>query len=379
MFVKVCGLSTPESVRAAVDAGADAIGVVISPRSPRHVDADTARAVIAAAGDAVQTVLVVNDLPAPDAARLAVELGVTTLQLHGTYSREDFAEAAAIFPRLWRATSLRHDPAPVSGSHGEELLLLDAPKPGGGTTWDLSALDAARPEGRWLLAGGLTPENVAEAVAQARPWGVDVSSGVESAPGVKDLDKIRAFVAAAKAGDAGTSAGAGGFEDAVMSEDPVVNDDLDLVVRRVIRAPRAAVWAAWTTPELLERWWIPAPYLSRVHALEVAPGGAFRTSMSSDGESWVDHMDGTFVAATPGERLVFTNVIDSAQRPAWPEPVALVAEVLLRDHPEGTEYTAVVRHDSAASRAKHLELGFDEGWGIAAAQLAAVAEELAAG
>lgn len=367
MYVKVCGLSTPESVRAAVEAGADAIGVVVSPRSPRHVDLDTARAVVAAAGDDVATVLVVNDLPACDAARLAGELGVTTLQLHGSYSREDFAEAAAIFPRLWRATSLRHDPAPRSGSHGEELLLLDAPKPGGGSTWDLSELEAVRPQGRWLLAGGLTPENVGAAIAQAQPWGVDVSSGVESAPGVKDLDKIRAFVAAAKA------AGATAHEIAL------VNDELDLVIRRVIRAPREAVWAAWTTPELLARWWIPSPYHCRVDALQAVPGGAFRTSMSPDGECWADHVDGSFVAVEPGERLVFTNVVNSALRPAWPEPVAIVAEVFLREHPEGTEYTAVVRHDSAASRAKHQELGFEEGWGATAEQLATVSEELAAG
>lgn len=368
MYVKVCGLSTPESVRTAVDAGADAVGLVVSPRSPRHVDLATAHAVVAAAAGDVDTVLVVNDLPALDAARLAVELGVTSLQLHGRYTREDFAEAATIFPRLWRATSLRDDPAPVSGSHGEELLLLDAPKPGGGATWDLSVLEPVRPAGRWLLAGGLTPDNVAGAIAQAGPWGVDVSSGVESAPGVKDLGKISAFVAAAKA--------AGG-EETIM--ETIVDPELDLVVSRVIKAPPAAVWAAWTTPDLLARWWIPAPYRARVDALNAVPGGIFRTSMSPDGEAWSDHVDATFLAATPGERLVFTNAVDSALRPAQPAPVAIVAEALLREHPEGTDYVVVVRHASVADRDKHLELGFYEGWGATTAQLAAVAEEIAAG
>lgn len=201
MYVKVCGLSTPEAARVAVEAGADAIGVVMSAKSPRHVDAETAKAVIAATHDAVDTVLVVNDLPAVRAAELAREIGADVLQLHGTYTPEDFAAAAALMPRLWRATSLKHDAAPRVGSHGEELLLLDAPKPGSGATWDLSALESAGVRGRWLLAGGLRPGNVAEAVAVAGPWGVDVSSGVESAPGVKDHRLIEEFVAAARAAD----------------------------------------------------------------------------------------------------------------------------------------------------------------------------------
>lgn len=199
MYVKICGLSTPEAARVAVDAGADAIGVVVSERSPRHVDEATARAVVEAAGCAVDTVLVVNDVPAVQAAELAARLGVSVLQLHGpAYSAADFAAAARVLPRVWRATSLRHDPAPISGAHGEELLLLDAPRPGAGRTWDLSALTDARPDGRWLLAGGLSPENVGTAIATAAPWGVDVSSGVESSPGVKDHGLIRAFVAAAR-------------------------------------------------------------------------------------------------------------------------------------------------------------------------------------
>ncbi|HWV26744.1 MAG TPA: phosphoribosylanthranilate isomerase [Aeromicrobium sp.] len=198
MYVKVCGLSSPDDVRAAIEAGADAIGVVMSPASPRHVDLDTARSVIAAAERLVDTVLVTNVLAAAEAARIAADLGADVLQLHGTYTVEDFATSARIHPRVWRATSLKHDPHPVSGSHGEELLLLDAPKPGDGKTWDLSVLVDARPSGRWLLAGGLTPDNVAAAIATAEPWGVDVSSGVESAPGEKDPDLIGAFVAAAR-------------------------------------------------------------------------------------------------------------------------------------------------------------------------------------
>lgn len=201
MYVKVCGVTTAQMAREVCAEGVDAIGVNMSAKSPRYVDAERAREVIAAVDCSVETVLVINDKPAEEAARLALEVGASVLQLHGpSYGPEDFAAAAAIFPRLWRATSLEHDPYPVAGSHGEELLLIDAPKPGSGESWDLSALEDARPEGRWLLAGGLKPGNVEDAVRRARPWGVDVASGVESAPGVKDPALVRAFIKNAATG-----------------------------------------------------------------------------------------------------------------------------------------------------------------------------------
>ena len=203
MYVKVCGLKTVDAVHAAVDAGADAIGVVMNENSPRAVSADVARTVVdaarAAGGDRLDIVLVVNDKSAVDAASLAADLGFTVLQLHGRrYAEADFAAAAETFGTLWRATSLAHDPPLDVGAYGEQRLLLDAPRPGSGERWDLSVLADLGLSGEWLLAGGLNPDNVAEAIARSRPWGVDVSSGVESAPGVKDLDAIARFVKAAK-------------------------------------------------------------------------------------------------------------------------------------------------------------------------------------
>ncbi|MCF8611565.1 phosphoribosylanthranilate isomerase [Gordonia sp. HY285] len=203
MYVKVCGLTDPATVDVAVDAGADAIGVVMNRTSARAVDAETARTIIERTGGRVDTVLVVNDMLAVDAAHIAADLGFSVLQLHGRYAADDFAAAAAVLPRLWRATSLANDPPLQVGAYGEESLLLDAPRPGSGERWDLSVLTDRGVTGRWLLAGGLTAGNVADAVAQASPWGVDVSSGVESAPGVKDHTAVRAFVVNAKA--AGTS------------------------------------------------------------------------------------------------------------------------------------------------------------------------------
>ncbi|MEU8763358.1 phosphoribosylanthranilate isomerase [Streptomyces sp. NPDC048659] len=206
MFVKVCGLATTADIDVAVEAGADAVGLVISGTSVRGLDWDTAVRLAAHVPSHVRSVLVVNDTAAADAARAAGELGVDALQLHGTYTRADFDEAARAFPRLWRATSLNEKPDTRVGAYGEEVLLLDSPRAGSGARWDLSLLDTARPEGTWLLAGGLAPGNVAEAIGRARPWGVDVSSGVESAPGVKDHARIRDFVKAAKAAEPGEPA-----------------------------------------------------------------------------------------------------------------------------------------------------------------------------
>lgn len=200
-FVKVCGLSTPGDVETAVEAGADAVGFVVSEGSPRSVDparlADLARL----APEDVATVLVTATLPVDEAIELVRAHGIDVLQLHGRrYGAEDFGRAHAAGVRTWRATSLADEPDLTVGALGEEVLLLDSPAAGSGSRWDLSTL-AQPPVGRWLLAGGLDPDNVADAIATARPWGVDVSSGVEGARGVKDHGLIRAFVAAARAAD----------------------------------------------------------------------------------------------------------------------------------------------------------------------------------
>ncbi|QCX27850.1 phosphoribosylanthranilate isomerase [Nocardioides jishulii] len=200
MYVKICGLRTAEHARVALDAGADAVGVVMNATSSRRATEDEARAVVAAVTGRADAVLVVNDMPAVEAAEIASRLGFDVLQLHGpAYGEADFAAALAIVPRVWRATSLDEDPSLEVGAYGEELLLIDAPRPGSGERWDLSELVDRAPEGKWLVAGGLAPTNVAEAIRTVRPWGVDVSSGVEVAPGEKGVELIRDFVARAVA------------------------------------------------------------------------------------------------------------------------------------------------------------------------------------
>lgn len=153
-----------------------------------------------------------------------------------------------------------------------------------------------------------------------------------------------------------------------------IDPRLDLTLQRTIHAPRMAIWRAWTEPALLERWWVPAPTLARVDRLDVRPGGAFVTSMSDDGDSFVPHMDGIFLVVEPEARVVFTNAIDSAWRPATPSPVSMTAEISLVDHPDGTDYRVIVRHGDPASRDLHQELGFFDGWSSVTAALAELAE-----
>lgn len=148
-----------------------------------------------------------------------------------------------------------------------------------------------------------------------------------------------------------------------------MNPDLDLSIERVIRAPRKVVWDAWTDPASLAQWWIPAPTLCRVDRMEVRPGGAFVTRMSEDGVTFVPHVDACFLLVDEFERLVFTNTVDGEWRPASPDPVAMTAEVTLRDHKDGTDYRIIVRHGDPAARNRHAELGFAEGWGTVADQL----------
>ena len=153
-----------------------------------------------------------------------------------------------------------------------------------------------------------------------------------------------------------------------------MNPDLDLTLQRVIRAPRAVVWRAWTEPSQLEQWWVPAPAVARVDRLEPQPGGAFVTRISNDGVEFGPHIDAAFLVVDDRERLVFTNAVDSRWRPTRPDPIAMVAEIVLRDHPDGTDYRVVVRHGDPAARARHEELGFFDGWGAVTGQLAAFVE-----
>nr|WSX51197.1 phosphoribosylanthranilate isomerase [Streptomyces sp. NBC_00974] len=194
-FIKICGLRAVRDVEAAVAAGADAVGFVFAPGSPRTVDAATARELIAGVPDGVLTVGVFRGQSVEEVRRFAEESGVRGVQLHGDEGPEDFAALRAGGRTLLRATA---EHVERCGEYGEDLLLIDAPDPGSGKPWNWASEEFTAPAGRWLLAGGLTPDNVREAVESTGAWGVDVSSGVERERGVKSPELIRAFIEAAR-------------------------------------------------------------------------------------------------------------------------------------------------------------------------------------
>ncbi len=153
------------------------------------------------------------------------------------------------------------------------------------------------------------------------------------------------------------------------------NPQLDLTISRIIKAPRAVIWRAWTEPASLEQWWLPAPARCKVEKLEPRPGGAFETRMSENGGPFQPHVTGCFLAVEDRERIVFTDTLTGGWRPA--EQPFMTAIITLRDHPEGTDYGALVMHKSKADRTLHEEMGFYDGWGTVIEQLAALAERRA--
>ncbi|WP_336964319.1 phosphoribosylanthranilate isomerase [Sphingobium aquiterrae] len=208
LAIKTCGLSTPETVDAAIGAGASHVGFVFFPKSPRHVEAERAGALAMRVPAHVERVGVTVD---PDDALLDTIVraaGLTAIQLHGQETPE---RVATIRRRLgipvWKAIAVKTRPDLDAGAAyvgAADLLLYDAktPKgadlPGGmGLRFDWTLLRDFRPPMPWGLSGGLDPANVAQAITVTGAPLVDVSSGIESAPGIKDVDKIAAFCNAA--------------------------------------------------------------------------------------------------------------------------------------------------------------------------------------
>ena len=211
--IKICGVTRPEDAAHAVACGAEAIGINFFPGSPRFVPADRAREIVEAVADRAEVVGVfVNEAPETILA-LCGRLGIRRVQLHGDEPPGD----ASRIP-LWRIKAVHADRTadlPALLAYPCEAFLLDAGGGGiyGGTGRELAwgelgdrlpgIADARGPgAGRkpWLLAGGLSPENVERAIVSARPFGVDVASGVESSPGRKDPEKVKAFIERAKSG-----------------------------------------------------------------------------------------------------------------------------------------------------------------------------------
>jgi phosphoribosylanthranilate isomerase len=199
--VKICGITNLPDALAAAEAGADALGFVFYDQSPRHISLAAAAGLIRQLPPFVLKVGVFVNAPEDLVLRASRECGLNLLQFHGDEPPDYCLQFGLMSMKAFRirdAGSLR-----ALRGYPTDAWLLDAYSPGkpGGTgetfNWDL-ALEARRLGCPIFLAGGLTPENVAEAVQRAQPYGVDVSSGVEAAPGTKDHAKVRAFIKAAK-------------------------------------------------------------------------------------------------------------------------------------------------------------------------------------
>jgi phosphoribosylanthranilate isomerase len=212
--VKICGLSTPETLDAALEAGADMVGFMFFPASPRHLNLGTARELAARVKGRAKKVAVSVD--ADDAAleNYIEAVRPDLLQLHGkeTVARiRDIKAKFGVPVMKVIAVATAADLAAVAGyaAVADQILFdakapKDATRPGGlGTPFDWHLLENLKLAVPFIVSGGINAENVAEAARITGASGVDVSSGVESAPGKKDITLIRAFIAAARAGDAG--------------------------------------------------------------------------------------------------------------------------------------------------------------------------------
>jgi phosphoribosylanthranilate isomerase len=195
VIVKICGITRLEDAVLAFECGASALGFVFWPRSPRFIDPSHARAIVARLPPFVTPVGVFVNQPCEHVNEVAARVGLSVVQLHGD---ETVEYASAIDRPVLKAMSLNNTWQQESEQWpSQTMMLIDAHDPvrrgGTGRTIDWTEAASVAARRRVMLAGGLTPENVAVATAQVNPFGIDVSSGVEASPGVKDAAKLRAL------------------------------------------------------------------------------------------------------------------------------------------------------------------------------------------
>ena len=194
MLVKICGITRLEDAEVAIAAGARALGFVFWSDSPRFIDPYRARAIVALVPPFVTTVGVFVNQPLEDVSRIAALVRLSAVQLHGD---ESPTYAASLARPVVKAMPLGDSTPDLDPWPSRVTILLDAHDPikrgGTGRTVDWLAASTIARRRRTILAGGLAPENVAEAVARVRPFGIDVSSGVEKSPGIKDHTRIDAL------------------------------------------------------------------------------------------------------------------------------------------------------------------------------------------
>jgi phosphoribosylanthranilate isomerase len=198
MFVKICGITNEDDALFAVAMGADALGFVFAP-STRQIAPQQVFDITRRLPPEILTVGVFRDEHPQRVIDIVNRSGVKAAQLHGNESASTSAEVAASVRWVIKAFSAGSAQLAQADRYGTDIILVDAPHPGSGKVFDWN-LAAEAPDGlRLILAGGLTPDNVADAIAAVEPWGVDVSSGVERVPGKKDAIKIKRFIDHARA------------------------------------------------------------------------------------------------------------------------------------------------------------------------------------
>jgi len=212
MDIKICGLKTEEAMRAAITAGASHVGFIFFPKSPRNIDPRTASALAALArGKGVTTVAVTVDADDAQLQEIVRVVQPDMLQLHGSETPERVAEIKARYGlpvmKVFSVSTLSDLVTVDAYRSVADRILFDAKPPAGsdlpggnGVSFDWTMLADLDPQLDYMLSGGLNAANVGEALATANPPGIDISSGVESAPGIKDSKLIEAFFAAARAG-----------------------------------------------------------------------------------------------------------------------------------------------------------------------------------
>ena len=198
MFIKICGLTNEDDALLAVALGADAVGFVFAP-SPRQVAPARVFDITRRLPPEILTVGVFRDELPERVIETAAAAGVKGVQLHGHEPPEVTRAVKERVRFVIQAFPAGSDALARAAEHGADAILIDSATPGSGTVFDWGLVDDAPQDARILVAGGLTPENVATAIKRVEPWGVDVSSGVESSVGKKDAVKLRLFIEAARA------------------------------------------------------------------------------------------------------------------------------------------------------------------------------------
>jgi phosphoribosylanthranilate isomerase len=197
MFIKICGITNEQDALLAVALGADALGFVFAP-SPRQVAPQRVKEIVRRLPQNIITVGVFRDEHPQRVIDTVREAGVFGAQLHGHESTRHVSDVMKEIHWVIKAVAAGSVEARTADDFQTNLILVDSPNPGSGVEFDRSLLSEIPSGLRILLAGGLTPENVRDAIAQVEPWGVDVSSGVEKSHGYKDPIKLKNFIEASR-------------------------------------------------------------------------------------------------------------------------------------------------------------------------------------